>query len=734
MPTTTTIKRKTETGKHTPRASDGDSPATRSDYSFISDPLVETVEESDATSVASVDSVFLDLEDLIDGDFSATDYVDLGKGYCRFIFQAQGAKQERVCGNTKFCRRHGHRNGHNTKAQAAEGIYLGMPRTRANQTSIDGWLKGLIPTHEYQALQVITKGENEKAAAALTISSPQVTKGYAPYSSGEGLLVSTAETPLRGNLSPEADSKELPSKAGNPPSFTKAQLTDLESKISDRLESKLEAQLADMRTYSSKMLKVMQDQADRFRDLQSQNVKADGIPAAITKDGTTRHNRRWFGVNKGRQAGVYASSKRASKAASKFKGTPSAEVRRFNTEHDAWAWVDGDSETSGSDSNAGGGNPVRKGKGGPGGGGSESSGTDSTSKKPRKRGAIPNTDEDEIKPFDFIHSDKSAGKGDEIFGVELNTEQQMIKELCPSGLSTEQKFDLTECWEDAMGIDGTYGVSEQDRGDEQEDEGTFSRLVDALEAIRTDRGRTSRITRDGRWTQKSRTALNRVKSAVDLIALNEALMSSLRITVKNRHMDMRTVLEPLQWSEDTVAGYLSGAKFTFLCRETYRHYQTLIQHLTGSLNKGGWTRVQSDVVFFGIRLARIRQGARTRFMFLLRTYVFLRDQAHTGFQSPERTSAQATGTSDRLLELEGQLQQLQAPKASAAAGSGTSATSRNCGKCWQKFHPGHAAKCPFKQMTDVQARACGKVVKKKIAEGTEAEQAIREVTAAPPEE
>jgi hypothetical protein len=93
-----------------------------------------------------------------------------------------------------------------------------------------------------------------------------------------------------------------------------------------------------------------------------------------------------------------------------------------------------------------------------------------------------------------------------------------------------------------MGIDGTYGMSEQDRGDGQEDEGTYSRSVDGLEAIRTDRGQTSQITRDGRWTQKSRTALNRVKNATDLIALNEALILSLQTIVKKRHMDMRTVL------------------------------------------------------------------------------------------------------------------------------------------------------------------------------------------------
>jgi hypothetical protein len=113
--------------------------------------------------------------------------------------------------------------------------------------------------------------------------------------------------------------------------------------------------------------------------------------------------------------------------------------------------------------------------------------------------------------------------------------------------------------------------------------------------------------------------------------------------------------------------------------------------------------------------------------------VFLRDQADTGFQSPERTSAQARGTADRLLELESQLLQLHTGKGTAAA-AGTAGAGRNCGKCWQKFHVGKAGQCPFKGMSDGLARSCGKAVKKKIAEGTESEQALREVLAAPPEE
>jgi hypothetical protein len=155
--------------------------------------------------------------------------------------------------------------------------------------------------------------------------------------------------PLRGNLTPEADQKVLSTLASNPPSYTTSQINDLESKITGRLEGKLESQLAEMWAYSAKMLEVMQEQAARFWDIQSQNETAAGAPASTKKTEKGHRNQWWYGVNQGWQAGVYASAKLARKAAAKFNGTPSAVVRHFNTEDEAWAWVDlGDLDTSGS--------------------------------------------------------------------------------------------------------------------------------------------------------------------------------------------------------------------------------------------------------------------------------------------------------------------------------------------------------------------------------------------------
>jgi hypothetical protein len=220
-------------------------------------PLVETVDE-DGESVASVDSVFLDHEEFGDISLTATNYLELGKSHCWFIFRATGTIQDRVCGNSKVCRRQGHCNGHNTKAQAKEGIYLAMPRTRANQTSSDGLLSGLVSDQEYKVMLAVSKEENLKSAATLTTSSPHITKSYTNVAPEDGIVLNTAATPLRSNLTPGAthgatppDLKPAPgvTHGTNPPDlkpaiYTDTQMADLETKISDKLAIKLEGQLA----------------------------------------------------------------------------------------------------------------------------------------------------------------------------------------------------------------------------------------------------------------------------------------------------------------------------------------------------------------------------------------------------------------------------------------------------------------------------------------------------------
>jgi hypothetical protein len=173
-----------------------------------------------------------------------------------------------------------------------------------------------------------------------------------------------------------------------------------------------EVQLAYMHDHSKPMLEVMQNQNAVFQKLQPQDTKVASTPAPEKKP----LNQRRHGVNRGRRAVVYASSKRAHRAAAKRKRTPVAEIRHFNTEEEACAWVDGSPDSSAySDSLSSSESEDKKTGLKDGGAGDrdggpddmESEETSKNSKQKRRQGAIPTAEDP--KPFVFTHGDKIRG-------------------------------------------------------------------------------------------------------------------------------------------------------------------------------------------------------------------------------------------------------------------------------------------------------------------------------------
>jgi hypothetical protein len=355
------------------------SPSGESEFSLLDDPgrpYVETVTEEedddDNTSIASNGSIFLDLEDTTGTPRVAEDYVELSKTHCRYIFQASDKGQKRVCGCDKYCRRQGHRNGHNTAGQAAVGIFLAMPRTRANQVSVDGLLSGRVTENEYAALQEQSYVANQQDAVKLTQGSPHVTIGYASTTSPVNWRMNDAETPLRHNRSPDdtgpTDSKstftkpvaldkllgptEFPTDtkpprtvpAPGPPNTT--QEGEAVRQMEARMTTKFETQMNTMMAYNEKMYSVMQDHLDKAaQKIQENLASARSEPAP-----PGRRPARYHAVNRGPGMGVYRSSKKAKRAAKRQTRTPPAEIRQFPTEDEAWEWID---ETSGSASSSG---------------------------------------------------------------------------------------------------------------------------------------------------------------------------------------------------------------------------------------------------------------------------------------------------------------------------------------------------------------------------------------------
>jgi hypothetical protein len=193
-------------------------------------------------------------------------------------------------------------------------------------------------------------------------------------------------------------------------------------------------------------------------------------------------------------------------------------------------------------------------------------------------------------------------------------------------------------------------------------------------------------------------------------------------------MDFRTVLAPLQWSNSTVQTYLVGGWLCFINNESLRLYQALVQNLTSQATHR-WEFVKFDVKYFVKKLEAIRSGARHRFIFVIQVYCFLRDQEASGFQSAGRLDAHLKAIHRDLMDsnaaysiLEDQVSQKGAPPGGR----------NSCPHCWLKGHHKSKESCPFKAFAQSIARKCQVLVRNKMNDGTDLENAVREVLANPP--
>jgi hypothetical protein len=251
-------------------------------------------------------------------------------------------------------------------------------------------------------------------------------------------------------------------------------------------------------------------------------------------------------------------------------------------------------------------------------------------------------------------------------------------------------------------------------------------MARSLNQPREDRDNPGAIQRDTEWGRKGCTALSHATTLPKLQELSEGLGTVLQETKQNCEMDFRTVLEPLQWSERIMTTYLVGGWLPFINNESHRLYQALVQNLTSQASRG-WDYVKADVQFFAKKLEAFRLSSRHRLVFVLHVYCFLRDQELVGFQTAARMSAHILALHSTLLDFQAshaQLEEQLAPKAAVAG--------RACPHCFMKG--GHTRKdaCPFKVFSSAVARKCQVLLRKKLDDGTEMENAVREVLAAPP--
>jgi hypothetical protein len=675
---------------------------------------------------------------------------------CMLLFQDKNSGELRVCGCKagKPCHRKTPRPHkdveYSEETHAPDGMYVSMTSTHAGSPILDGMRSSFQSYDEYRASRAVRTGENLNLAGRLARESPGAGRDFRNEE-----LTDLGQTPVRDNLSPpEAEGSEpVPGSAVGPtrtarlprppasgprrPPVAANGPADEVSKLTQLLEKSIANQLAFQETVMKSMKEAARtpsvltpdkDSSDDDSDdesvvttkaakasARSKKLKKDKKALAHAKKLKSSRETRGAARKGGSKAGkdskaapgwwgvvaVFEGTTRPSRSSAKkaAKGyAPQGRVSpKFETKKEARKWVsnniceppDSDTESDSEDTDD-----------------SEDSGDTEVEDQPTKSRMVP---PGRLKrggqATESVTQDPSVGKKNELFGMELKQERKTIQHLAPKGASDEGMRALVEAMADGTSLPGTY--SEFGGGREGGDDSTSNQLAETLSRVLTESQQrgivgSSQVLDTG-YKNPNRVSLTKVTSPEKLHALDKDLGRAIPSAIENMKVAFGSALDPMQWTVEEENTYFLGGHLPFIAITIMRNYADLVRELARRTHDG-WPRCRVDIKFFVDKLLGIRKNSTSRFIVLIRTYCFLRDQHAQGFHSVDRQSSQI----DELFSLMNG-----SPNGADAADKPT-----QCSRCKQKgLHRFGKTSCPFKDLEDHRARQAGVFAMEKVAGG-----------------
>jgi hypothetical protein len=674
---------------------------------------------------------------------------------CMIVYCFTGSDVVRTCGSKGVCHRcipSAHKLMPETlTSHADEGWYLTLPPTKKGSQVLDGLVSSYRSDEDHQAALQRRTDENQVMARRLAETSPDNGRTFHDAEDDEDMV---DETPLRTTKTPRfaqpppstqvrvpgvgtgslaGASFTVPVRSGpmmrpaRAPAASTDALASLTALVTESLkghaalEEKLEASQRLVETLLANM--SFQGQVDRAisagtvapvvttidddsdgSSLQEHDSKAKSRKKVQHVDKKKRGKKgrsakapsTWYGVVAGQFGSVKSTLKNAKDYAHEFD--PHGRVSsKFDTKAEAEKWVakhkdDPDSSDTASAEDV-----------------SEDSGSDSdlnVKPKARKGGMIPpgRLPRSTELPFELVSQDPSSGKR-ELFGIEIKKEVEVLAALAPKNLTIEVQRSLAECIVDGTMLPGTssevFGNEENGGGENVGLAETLSRVIRSVRAVGDE------AVDDG-YESKRRISLVGVKNLEQLHTLEQELVQAIPREIENMrlHFGAKFTTLGLGWTDAQEMTYLMGGHFPFISLAIMRHYSDLVRNLAIRSTKVSWVRVKSDIDFFVEKLHAQRLNASTRFLAMIRTYIFLRNSSLTGFESIERMNSQLNDMAKRL-------------DASSNMSNEADATSTSmCQTCKQKgLHHGGRTSCPFKAMAYASAKLAGTLAATFVRDG-----------------
>jgi hypothetical protein len=235
---------------------------------------------------------------------------------------------------------------------------------------------------------------------------------------------------------------------------------------------------------------------------------------------------------------------------------------------------------------------------------------------------------DRIVDVGKVGPDTSIGKSNEIYETSIHVEPEVLKILCPKGVSQAVRKELMETATDVVALPGKLGGTDASFVWDQ-----FAGAVCDL----TDLGsrRAGNQPRDTQWKIMSRNALDKIKTIDDLSASTEELSGQRDKVLSNMEAAMREVLFNAGWTKEDADVYCEAGLLPRIIRRSMTIYYELHIHFqtVAMMNPEAWEDCgKMHVDHHAKQLRQIRMYAARRSQMILQTYTYLRDAKAKGFQ------------------------------------------------------------------------------------------------------
>jgi hypothetical protein len=411
----------------------------------------------------------------------------------------------------------------------------------------------------------------------------------------------------------------------------------------------------------------------------------------------TTKSSRYYAVARGRQTGIFPTWEDTER---QVKGYSGAKHKRFKSETAARKWLrsngvnpdaDDASEISadGDDSNTV----------------IEPTRSTRTSSVPR---SAPQTGAASAGAAHFHGPDQSVGSPDLIHRTSIHVESEILKILCPKGVTAATRKDLIEAAPDVLSLPGKLGSATTNTSD------VWDQLAGAVGDMAEQRSNRAGIQpRDTQWRGATRNAMDKIKTIEDLYDAADELGSQADKVLQSFEASIQEILYSEGWARDNVDQYVSTGllprivqRLLAIYYEIYLHFQRLVVQNPDPDHFKTYTMLH--VEYHARQLRHIRMYAVRRSGMLLRSYTYLRDAKSKGFTNVKLIGA----VTHKLQEMTSLISDAQL----LDRAGGKKIKDWACTHCHSDLHEGGSNLCVLKDFKTKTARRIAKEAERKVKE------------------